>query len=43
MSFDANIAYWAINISCNTGLVFHFLIVLNVGITYWVVQLVNGG
>ncbi len=38
MSFDASIAVWAINIARNTCLIFQFIIVLDAGITYWVMN-----
>ncbi len=34
MRFHAGIAYWLISITCNTYLVFQFIIVLNVDIAY---------
>jgi len=38
ITLDASIAYWVINTTCNTYLVFQFIIVLDVNITCWVIS-----
>jgi len=41
MNLEVSIAYWVINTTCNTYLVFKFIIVIDVGIINWVICIIR--